>query len=197
VDENDSGVAAVLRACYPTDRMVVENRFVPCHIGGQLGSFLLDLAEKKSRELLNRLESVALQQNSGDWLLIFATFATLMMALDRARCSACEESFRPDMKERGADDQMTDKLDQSAQALMSFYRACFPARLGEAGTYGFATDADRDIVRVIRVKAVIAREFLATEGEYFGNLEASAGVLRAETGKNRVSCFVQFLSNCG
>lgn len=113
----------------------------PCFIRGQLGGVMPALAQKLMRDVLARLERLALSRQCSHWPVVISSLAVLLMTVESIQYHAAKVSYHASYDAQPAQQQLErakcQALDeQGVDALLGFYRACYGgchARLGEDG----------------------------------------------------------------
>lgn len=113
---------------------------MPCFIRGQLGRILPKLARRYLNELLERLELICLSKECDQWPVVLATLAVLLMALESIQYQSARVALHAVLDDNNSPKEtwMLEKslCQQGIDALIIFYRNCFPSCHRRLLTYG-------------------------------------------------------------
>ncbi|OCL11571.1 hypothetical protein AOQ84DRAFT_185372 [Glonium stellatum] len=114
----------------------------PCFIRGQLGAEMPALAQELMRDVLARLERLALSRQCAQWPVIVSSLAVLLMTVESIQYHAAKVGYHASSFDAQPAHQLIERAkcqaldEQGVDALLGFYRACYGgchARLSEDG----------------------------------------------------------------
>ncbi|OCK82845.1 hypothetical protein K432DRAFT_250144, partial [Lepidopterella palustris CBS 459.81] len=170
----------------------------PCFIRAQFGAVMPALAQELMRDILARLERLALSRQCAQWPVILSTFAVLLMIVESTQYHAAKIAYHarydsgPAVAEREQERKVGRELDeQGVDALLNFYKACYGgchARLREdwlgeeeEGVNGMGKGSAAE--RFVTAMRTAIRN--ANEGGYL----KERGLMKIESSKGGFSCF--------
>lgn len=151
VDATDSNVDRILTSAFGTGGAAIPwtsqptcapSSPTPCFIRGQLGRIMPTLALRLMRDVLSRLERMALGRQCAQYPVVLATFGVLLMTVESVQYHAAKRAYHApyDVDQSGGggggggggcesverDSSEGRKLDeQGVEELLNFYRVCY------------------------------------------------------------------------
>ncbi|KAF2757075.1 hypothetical protein EJ05DRAFT_55115 [Pseudovirgaria hyperparasitica] len=103
---SDQNVRSIIRGTLHSVDSSLAACPTPCFVRGQLGAEVPVLASKLLRNLLTRLERIALSRQCNQWPVVLASMAVLLMAMESIHYKAAKEEYHAHMKDRKNIDPM-------------------------------------------------------------------------------------------